>query len=225
MNGKIAEIFESIQGEGIHQGISQVFIRFYGCNLNCEFCDTKLKNYNKYSSLSLLNRIQKFKKPYHSICFTGGEPLLQKNFLKEILILIKSQGITTYLETNGTLFNELFELIDNIDIVAMDFKLPSSTQLSGFWDAHQKFLEILLSRNKKFFIKAVITTKTKEEDLERACNLILRLDLKVPFILQPNSFELNKTLLDKIQEFQKLCTLRLIDTRIIPQIHKILGLK
>jgi len=60
----------------------------------------------------------------HSVSFTGGEPLLHKDFLKEILRLLKNQGITTYLETNGTLADEFSQLKDEVDIVAMDIKLP-----------------------------------------------------------------------------------------------------
>jgi len=37
----IAEIFSSIQGEGLYVGRRQIFIRFCGCNLNCRYCDTE----------------------------------------------------------------------------------------------------------------------------------------------------------------------------------------
>ena len=38
---KINEIFYSLQGEGFHVGTPAVFVRFSGCNLKCEFCDTR----------------------------------------------------------------------------------------------------------------------------------------------------------------------------------------
>ena len=47
---RIADIFSSVQGEGIYAGEPQVFVRFYGCKYNCRFCDTHLSAYNKYTS-------------------------------------------------------------------------------------------------------------------------------------------------------------------------------
>lgn len=223
MKGKVAEVFESIQGEGIYAGVKQIFIRFYGCNLGCQFCDTKLNHYEKYSSLELLNKIQRFSQPYHSVCFTGGEPLWQKDFLKEILSFVVPQNITTYLETNGTLFNGLSEVLDNIDIISMDIKLPSSTGLDEFWEEHKKFLKLAL--NKEVFVKTVICLDTSEEDLRSCVELIADFKKDIPFILQPNSNELTRELMDKLWEFQKVAGEALDEVRVIPQMHKLIGVR
>ncbi len=223
MKGKIAEIFETVQGEGIYAGVKQIFVRFYGCNLSCQFCDTKLNHYEKYSSLELLNKIQRFSQPYHSVCFTGGEPLWQKDFLKEILSFIVPQNITTYLETNGTLFNELSEVLDNIDIISMDIKLPSSTGLDEFWEEHKKFLTLALKRN--VFVKTVICLDTSEEDLRSCVELISGLRRDIPLVLQPNSNELGRELMDKLWGFQKVAGEALDEVRVIPQMHKLIGAK
>ena len=89
MTGKISEIFSSIQGEGIYAGERQVFARFAECNLRCSYCDTKFDSYREYTPGELLSEIASFGKGFHSVSFTGGEPLLQKDFLREILSLIK----------------------------------------------------------------------------------------------------------------------------------------
>ena len=221
MEGKIAEIFESIQGEGIYQGVRQIFIRFYGCNLNCKFCDTKLNSYREYGAEALLKKIKNHNGNYHSISLTGGEPLLQADFLKEFLPGMAKGKI--YLETNGTLPEELGQIIDRIGIISMDIKLPSSTGLRGFWDEHRRFLKVGLKKN--LFVKTVVCKSTKLEDLRIAVGLIGEFDKNIPFILQPNSFEIGKGLMDIIKRLQKFCLNNLSDVRIIPQMHKFLKVK
>jgi organic radical activating enzyme len=220
---KIAEVFESIQGEGIYAGVKQVFVRFFGCNLNCRFCDTKLSHYDKYSSLDLFNKIRRTSKEFHSLCFTGGEPLLQKDFLKEILRLAKNDGYSTYLETNGTLADEFEEVKDDVDIVAMDIKLPSSTNDRQRWQEHRRFLS--KAKGKDVFVKMVICKTTEKKDLKNALKLISEIDPKIPLVLQPNSNEYSKKLLEKIIDLQQFCLDHLADVRIMPQLHKFLKLK
>lgn len=219
---KIADIFFSIQGEGIYAGSPQVFVRFYGCKQSCRFCDTRLTAFDKYTPLELYHQIKRFRRPYHSLCLTGGEPLLQKDFLKEFLKLIKYDGTTTYLETNGILADNLSELIKDIDIIAMDFKLPSSTGMAERWREHQKFLKIAL--RKEVFVKMVICSGTERRDIDKAINLILKLQAKkIPVILQPNFFELSRELLARTRLLEKHCLRRLPCVKVIPQLHKITG--
>ena len=57
---KINEIFYSIQGEGYYTGVPAIFIRFSGCNLNCEFCDTDHSLGKIMSDEEILDIIRKF---------------------------------------------------------------------------------------------------------------------------------------------------------------------
>ena len=124
MKGKIAEIFESVQGEGLYFGHKQVFIRFFGCNLNCKFCDTKLTDYVEYDAEELFKRINSDNKYPRFLSFTGGEPLAQKDFLKSISKLAKENGFMNYLDSNGIMADELKEVIDFIDIIAIKENKP-----------------------------------------------------------------------------------------------------
>jgi organic radical activating enzyme len=173
--------------------------------------------------LAIIKKINKIKGPYHSVAITGGEPLLQKDFLKELLAAIRQIGIKIYLETNGILFKELSEIIDYIDFIAMDIKLPSSTGLRDFWYEHERFLRVAL--RKKVFIKAVICDSTRLEDLKKAVDLIANLNKNIPFVLQPNSFEMDQGLINKIRRFQRISLNNLLDVRVIPQMHKMLGIR
>lgn len=222
--GKVADLFFSVQGEGIYAGRPQVFVRFYGCICNCRFCDTRLNSYDKYTPLALHRQIKRFSLPYHSLCLTGGEPLLQRDFLKRFLGLIRYDGTLVYLETNGILAQALAEIIDDVDIIAMDFKLPSSTGMQPYWQQHQRFLKVALQ--KEVFAKTVICSSTEIEDLDRAVEIMLKLKAKdIPLVLQPNFFELDKTLLARVRSFQKHCAQYLDCVQVIPQLHKLMGVK
>ena len=85
---KINEIFYSIQGEGYYTGVPAIFIRFSGCNLNCEFCDTD-------------HSLGKIMSDEEIIVLTGGEPSMQLD--DRFLSLLKAQGFYLQIETNGTL--------------------------------------------------------------------------------------------------------------------------
>ncbi|MDD5669905.1 MAG: 7-carboxy-7-deazaguanine synthase QueE [Candidatus Omnitrophica bacterium] len=223
MKGKISEIFESIQGEGIYFGECQLFVRLYGCNLDCKFCDTRLQWFKEYSSKELISELKKYKGCYHSISFTGGEPLVQKEFLREILPEARKNGFLTYLETNGTLPDALNTVINDVNIVAMDIKLPSSTGGKSLWDEHLKFLAI--AAKKECFIKMVICQSTHENDVLDGLRVIKKSKTNPIVVLQPDSGTGYLKLRKKIEAFRKICLGENVIVRVIPQMHKIMGIQ
>ena len=223
MKGKIVEVFESIQGEGIYLGERQLFVRFFGCNLDCKFCDTRLIRFKEYAPEDLIKELKTYKGEFHSISFTGGEPLLQVSFLKEILKLAKRGNFLNYLETNGTLPEALEEVINYLDFIAMDLKLASSTGIINFWASHRKFLEI--ASRKEVFLKIVVCQSTRVEDLLEALHLIKEMNKAIVLVLQPNTQEDDIYLQKKIEGFRDMCIEENITTCIIPQVHRRLGVK
>ncbi len=207
----------------MYLGEKQIFVRFFGCNLSCKFCDTKLDRFLEYEPQELFGEIKLYQDKYHSISFTGGEPLLQKDFLKEVLQLTKNAGYRNYLETNGTLPGELADVIDYLDFIAMDFKLPSSTQMGNLWGLHRKFLQIALG--KEVFVKVIISSETEEKDLRAGLDLINELDKSVVLVLQPDSRQDYDSLKDKLANFKQICMQENITACIIPQMHKVVGVK
>lgn len=222
LKAKVAEVFDSIQGEGYYLGEKQVFVRFFGCNLACRFCDTKLDAFKEYEPRELFDEILLYGNGYHSISFTGGEPLLQASFLRDILRLTHSEGFKNYLETNGTLPAELDRVIDLVDIVAMDVKLPSSTGIPHFWGIHRKFLKI--ASRKEVFLKAIISVSTNEEDMREALAVIKDINKAALLVLQPNTYE-RDILKDKLESFKQMCRDEGVVACVIPQMHKIMGLR
>jgi len=223
MKGKISEVFESIQGEGLYLGERQVFVRFFGCNLSCRFCDTKPESFMEYDPLELYKEIKMYRKGFHSISFTGGEPLLQKDFLKDVLKLTHRENLKNYLETNGTLADELKDVIDYVHIVAMDLKLPSSTGLGNYFNAHRDFLEI--ASRSEVFIKAVISEHTHESDLLDGLKLIRDVLRSAILVLQPDSTVESELINGKLDNFKEICRKEKITACVIPQVHKSAGVR
>lgn len=102
MNIKLSEEFESIVGEGYYTGMPAYFIRLYGCNLNCSWCDSKYaRNGDFYEDTteSVAKRIERSSKQF--IVITGGEPLIQKKAINDLVDKVDGKIFT--LETNGTI--------------------------------------------------------------------------------------------------------------------------
>ncbi|MFC1576500.1 7-carboxy-7-deazaguanine synthase QueE [Candidatus Omnitrophota bacterium] len=223
---KISEIFVSIQGEGLYVGEPQLFIRFYGCNMSCVFCDTRPTTHESFTKDSLLKKIQKIKEPYNSVSITGGEPLRQVDFIAEFLPEYKNKyKKEIHLETNGTLHRELGIAIDLVDVIAMDFKLPSSTKRASFWMEHEKFLKV--ARKKKVFVKAVITSTTTPGDVLRLAEVIARNGKDIPLVLQPATVVGDNEKVSKgtLERFKNMALSRLTRVEIVEQTHKLLGVK
>lgn len=225
MSAKITEIFQSIQGEGPYVGTRQVFVRFWGCNLNCIWCDTPASRsssrFQEFTSPQLLKRILSLARDCHSVSLTGGEPLLQAEFLKEFLPALRRRGLRIYLETNGICVAELKKIFRTVDIIAMDIKLPSSTQDQARWRQHEDFLRV--ASGGTMFIKAVVGGKTHKADVVRMSNLIRRVDSNILLILQPESGD--RQAVRKSLEYQAFCLKYLSDVRVIPQMHKFMKIK
>lgn len=226
MLGYVSDVFTSVQGEGIRAGVRQTFIRFLGCNLSCNYCDTPQAQRMK-GALVVGTRI--YPNPVAvdfllqhldagEAAITGGEPLLQVDYLGELCTALKKSGIGTYLETNGSLPGMLSKIIGLVDWVALDFKIPTATGRPALWHEHQKCLEIASARN--VFIKMIINENLLPRELEKVCTIIEKINRKAVLVIQPIHGRVIPNLLD----IQKKALQRLADVRIIPQLHKCLNL-
>lgn len=108
---KVSEIFTSFQGEGPYIGTPATFLRLYGCNLNCQWCDTDISTYEMLSvdDVAEILMTQMEFNNINLLVITGGEPTLQ---MEEIKRLIKElpENIKIQLETNGSIFEYLPEI-------------------------------------------------------------------------------------------------------------------
>ena len=122
---KVVEIFKSIDGEGIRVGYPVTFIRLAGCNLRCNYCDTKYSYENeKFTEMTpqeIYNRV--YKLGGRRITLTGGEPLIHKD-VKVLVDLLIQKGYEVNIETNGSVDITLF--LDKHTIITMDYKCAGS---------------------------------------------------------------------------------------------------
>ena len=231
LKADIVDTFSSLQGEGVFLEARQIFVRFKDCNLKCVYCDEprcgRIKEYTPIELMNEVKYIELAQGPHHSVSLTGGEPLLYAEFLAEFLRMLKRAGLTTYLETNGTLPRELDKVIGSVDIVAMDIKLPSSTKEKEYWREHLEFLRI--ASWKKVFVKAVVTGNTTKADMKRAVELVKKIKGNIPFVIQPASAinKDEKELADEaLMKFMEIGLKHNVENiRVIPQIHKKMGIK
>jgi 7-carboxy-7-deazaguanine synthase len=242
LKANLAEIMESIQGEGLLVGSRQVFLRFTGCNLRCSYCDTPASFQpmpycqvakvtgrgdlweqvpNPFSVEQVLEQLKNYSSQWISL--TGGEPLLWADFIKEMGASLKPQGYKLLLETNGTLYEQLGECLPYIDVISMDYKLPSATGMDC-GAKHAQFLTVAVE--KPVYIKIVIDAKVDQEEIEEAVEIITAVNPNITLILQavtPIRDAVSPSI-EKLLDLQKICQETIRDVRIIPQIHKMMGL-
>ena len=97
---RVSEIFFSIQGESTSAGEPTVFVRFTGCDLRCQYCDTEYAFYGgtTMSRAQIHQAVAAY--PARFVCLTGGEPTLQKE-LPELAQELLDKGYQVSLETHG----------------------------------------------------------------------------------------------------------------------------
>ena len=232
MKAPIIEIFSSFQGEGLLIGQRQIFVRFAGCNLNCNYCDTNDSKSEKSGVLmtpeDVSREIRKLLTPdCKSISFTGGEPSLYPDFINEVS---KNFNLNIMLETNGTLPDNI-DLLNKLDIVSLDIKLPE--HFDGDFDEEIflneiKSLNLLREKSINVYCKVVILPSTKiksfKEVVEKLSeNISSKSNLKI--IIQPSSpLGEWKDINFKLFEFSEVVG-QYFEVSTIPQIHKILDIE
>lgn len=232
MKAPVIEIFSSFQGEGLLIGQRQIFVRFAGCNLNCNYCDTNDSKSAKSGKLmtpqEVSDEIERLLTPdCRAISFTGGEPSLYPDFINEVS---KMFNMDIMLETNGTLPDNI-DLIDDLDIVSLDIKLPE--HFSGDFDCEIflneiESLNLLMAKSINVYCKVVILPSTKIKSFKGVIeklseNISSKSNLQI--IIQPSSpLSEWKDLNFRLFEFSEIVG-QYFEVSTIPQIHKILDIE
>lgn len=172
----IVEIFNSISGEGISSGEIVSFVRVAGCNLRCNYCDTKYSYDDKSSEnlylspLKIIDKLQKI--GCNSIICTGGEPLEFDKTKRYLPLYLSSKGFNVRIETNGScpLYDEeeISEFIDDEKLLVLHYTLDVKSPSSGMKD-YNIFEENFTRLRAEDEIKFVVGT---EEDIHYSMKII-----------------------------------------------------
>ncbi len=214
---RVIEKFISINGEGLFAGQPAAFIRFAGCNLRCDYCDTKYAQAgDSYNEVLDKEQISSYiaESGVHCVTLTGGEPLLRGGMAELCECICDNNAVRIEIETNGSTDISAIAALrterkQNISFT-MDYKLPSS----GMESFMRKENFQLLSEGDT--VKFVVSS---QEDLERAKKVIFQYDLykRCHTVFSPVFGRIEP---NEIVEF--VINNRLMSSRVQLQIHKII---
>ncbi len=240
--GYLAGLFRSLQGEGPWAGRPEVFLRLAGCSVGCPWCDTRdawerppsfpvaggEAEPNPVEADRAVRLAKEAARPSCKwISFTGGEPLEQGPFLRALLPLLRGEGFFLHLETAGVHPGPLESLLPFLDQVSMDWKLPS---LGGrdFRQAHKACLRVLSSWEGGKAVKIVVGASCPPSEAEEALGEALGICPDARPVLQPltapASAEPEPGALDLCLALAWKWGERAPSLRVLPQVHKLLGL-
>lgn len=202
---QITEIFYSLQGEGLHAGLPTVFVRTTGCPLRCTWCDSEYSFHGgkQLSVDEILDAVAEH--PTDRVCFTGGEPLVQKDAVDFVQRLL-DEGRHVVIETSGSI-----PLDDYVDMqpreglcLSVDIKCPSS----GETDKNR--LEEIARLASHDQVKFVVGN---EEDYAYAKEVMTEHETPASWVIQPVWGSNETWLADKLLEDG-------LDARFSMQMHK-----
>ncbi len=196
----------SIQTLGTLDGPGVRFVVFtQGCNLRCSCChnpDTwECSGGTEYTPEEIVNKAKRYKEYFGNeggITFSGGEPLLQADFVYNTFKLCHENGINTCLDTSGSILNDnVVELLRECDRVLLDIKYTENELYNKYVGCELanvlEFLEVLQSMQIKTTIRQVVipTVNDYQENF-----------VKLKAIADKH------TVVDKIEllPFRKICT-------------------
>jgi len=232
---RLFEIFTSVEGEGILYGTKTLFVRLAGCPFTCFYCDTvealPMNSGTEYSleeACKIIN--SKLQDKTYKVNFTGGDPLIQHEAVREMAKHVKSKNIPTYLESSCFDAAKFSEVVPFIDFVKIEFKTKDSEfvdpkHYSTLMENAFECLKTSVSLKKITYIKIVVSSKTDlpsfKELIKRIFNTISKTDI-AGFIIQP-TYGVAEPSLEQLLEFYDIVYPLYNEVRIIPQLHKLIG--
>lgn len=160
----------AVDGPGI-----RVTVFMQGCHLRCAYChnpDTWGLDGSKVSVIDLFNKVMRYK-PYFfehgGVTVSGGEPLLQPEFIEELFKLLKAENVHTAIDTSGNCDLEKAErVLKYCDLVMCDIKFVTEedykTYARGSLKRVEEFLELTSKKNIPLWIRHVVVPNLTDSE-------------------------------------------------------------
>ncbi|MEM3675460.1 MAG: radical SAM protein [Thermoplasmataceae archaeon] len=170
----ITEIFKSIQGEGPFTGIPMAFVRTNRCNLRCNWCDSTytFQGGTEIKLQDIIKQVESLRVRW--VCFTGGEPLIQRE-APEFVRALHERGYRVLIETSGSISIRPYLSYENV-YIDMDIKTPSSGESESLLEEN---LTIIRGQD---YVKFVIAD---ESDYEFAREFLMTHSIPCEALIQP----------------------------------------
>jgi len=254
----VLEVFASLQGEGRFAGEPQVFVRLYGCPLRCRYCDTPASwdpagERARIVGPGATRREQSRATPFQVACWiaevepgrprtvslTGGEPLVWPDFVLGLRAVIGARRL--HLETAGAHPASLARVIDAVDHVSLDLKLPSdldapadfaagagverAPRSAEEWSAVRR-AALELVRGRDACGKLVVTGGSSAATFEPLLDDVRRRAPDLWIIVQPATpiGRVAAPESELVTDVAEAARERGLAVRVLPQIHRALGL-
>lgn len=260
----VMEVFASFQGEGLYVGQPQVFLRLAGCPLRCRWCDTpgswetRMDGQARIDAPEGTSREGRVASPFQAalwvagvepgeprtVSVTGGEPLMWPEFIRGLRSMIAPRRI--HLETAGAHPEALARVLDRIDHVSLDLKLPADmgapVELQSRdgepesidepapvtpedWRmARRRCLDLLQDRDA--CAKVVVTADREPRDYDELFEDVARRAASLPVFIAPVTpmGGCEAPTLDHLVEVVEHARELELDIRVLPQVHRAMGI-
>lgn len=236
----------TIQGEGINIGINVAFVRLYGCDFRCKWCDTPFSlgkdmggEYEEVDAYEILNRLENLL--CTNVVISGGNPLSQGKLIDPLLSLLSLNKYFIQVETQGSI-NPTDIAFSTVDFWSLSPKLRSAGIMeSENWKAVPYIMDKVGNIDKgddephpDMQLKFVVADRDDYDFLkDRITELGKLTNIWMPIVLQPEGQQNNQGAFDYLQYAEAFKQIfqwtvedynfwDLYDIRVLPQLHKLI---
>ncbi|MEK3758410.1 7-carboxy-7-deazaguanine synthase QueE [Paenibacillus sp. FSL P4-0338] len=228
----VIEMFgPTIQGEGAVIGVKTMFVRTYGCDYRCGWCDSAFtwdgSAKDKVTMLTpqeiLSGLLELAGENFNCVTISGGNPALIGEAMGEFISLLHERGIQAAIETQGSRWQDWFH---EVDVLTISPKPPSSGMQTD-WDKLDEIMHRVADNGKASHSLKVVVFN--QEDYEYARKIHFRYP-EVPLFLQPGNDnvteegDISGRLLGRLEWLFQLVIAdpQMNRARVLPQLHALI---